>query len=213
MESDSRSPGSHFLKSLDDYLMQERRTITGDNLFRLYSDCISEITRCKGNSHGFHGLSEFLIFRYIFHTFGGNFTAKKISRDTYEFLSETDSSLRIGQGIPIHSFHKRHHPDIVISDASGVRSVIQIKNQIAEGINELRQEVSTFETLRQKYPEMHSMLVIFHGNINPAEISYLEKIQKDTTWFTYAILEGNQRNFEEIVDFAVKTKDKTFSTA
>ena len=213
MESDLRSPGSYFLKSLDEYLKQKRRTITGDTLFKLYSDCNSEITRYKGNSHGFHGLSEFLIFRYFFHTFGGNFTAKKISRDTYEFVSETDSSLRIGQGIPVHSFHKRHHPDIVIFDAGGVRSVIQIKNQIAEGINELRQEVSTFETLWQKYPEMHSLLVIFHGDINPAEISYLEKIQKDTTWFTYVILEGNHRNFEEIADFTVKTKDKTLSAA
>jgi len=205
MEDIQYTIGQNFLRDLDGFIHKEWLKLTCDDIHKIYSDFIFELKKYKGNSNGFHGLSEFLIFRYLFHKLGGEFGVNKISKDLCDFISKSEKNLRIGQSIPVHSYNKRHYPGIVIFDSDKLKSVIQIKIYITGGINEINHEINSLENIKQKYPDMRALLVIFN-NISylGTPVPYLENMRLEKKWFNYVILEGNLSYFGEVLDTVIK---------
>jgi hypothetical protein len=58
--------GEKFLKEIDHYLANNYQNLTCNDIHDMYFDFIFKVLKdFKGNSNGFTGLSEYLIFRFL----------------------------------------------------------------------------------------------------------------------------------------------------
>src|SRR5574341_84731 len=101
--------GRRFLEEIDSYIKKYLRTWTCSQVHEFYFRFFYDLKEFKGNSNGFTGLSEYLIFRSLYHLLGGSFNRKNISGSNwiYEFESTINNRMRIGQGIPIYLHEKK----------------------------------------------------------------------------------------------------------
>ena len=147
-----------FLKEVDGYLAKSWQSLRCLDIHGLYFEMFNGLKEFKGNSSGFTGLSELLIFRFLYHQLGGLFEPpRKVTQDLWEFVSESISSLRIRQSCPVTA-GKKYYPDIAVCKADKLLAVIQIKLYLTNGLKEAKKEVEVLEDLQRSHPEMQALL-------------------------------------------------------
>jgi Holliday junction resolvase len=152
---DSRIICFNFLRDLDEFLRENLDNLTCSDINKMYSNFFMELKDFKGNSNGFSGLSEYIIFRFIFHLLGGFFDRKLITAtELYEFVSK-DGIYVIGQNTPFMASSRKYYPDIVVYKKNVPVLVVEIKiyptygtKTIIADINKLNEMISGFPSAR-----------------------------------------------------------------
>jgi len=200
--TDPSDIGRYFLAQLDNHLSSNLETLTGHDVWRIYSDFWHLLKEFKGNANGFTGLSEYLLFRYVYYMLGGSFTRQPCpeSKDLYQFVSEADDSLIIGQSMRLVVEGRRYYPDIAIFHHGRLVAVCSIKIYLTGGWNTVTSEVAKLEGMRSRYPEMRALLVTFsplsdRGTIYPQ----LKRVADDNEWFSFVILKDNVQPLHRVV--------------
>ena len=153
-----------YLEEMDKFIKKNYQTLRCSDVFDIYSQFRQSLKDFRGTSNGFTGLSEFLIFRFLYHQLGGSFKIHDVtdSDELKEFVSESYDNLRIGP-IPFKVGKRRIYPDISIYHSENLLSVIQIKVYLTRGTEEVDREIEILEELKIRYPKLQALLIIFEG--------------------------------------------------
>lgn len=182
-----------YLEEMDKFIEKNYQTLKCEDIFEIYSRFRQSLKDFRGTSSGFTGLSEFLIFRFLYHQLGGSFKIHDVtdSDELKEFVSESYDNLRIGP-IPFKVGKRRIYPDISIYHSENLLSVIQIKVYPTRGTKEVDREIKIFEELKTHYPKLQALLIIFEVSTKGKIFRELEKQKNTKEWFNFLILKENK---------------------
>ena len=181
-----RDIGLNFLKEIDTFLKDNIDTLSCADISNIYSYFFEDLKKYKGNSNGFTGLSEYLIFRSVYNLIG-ELTPQKADRGTsMVFESKADTKLKIGQSMRVEIGKKLFYPDIAVLYAGELISIAQLKLYLTKGNKEIDDESTKIASLRKKYGKMAALLIMFQGPVNKDR---LEKLKDEN--ISYLILRNN----------------------
>jgi len=127
---------------------------------------------------------------------GGSFKKSEVSYSKYLFEFENKSlKIRLGQSTRLSIGKKRYYPDILIYHENKLMGIIQIKIYLTHGCKEIRRVVDDLEPIKQAYPEMRALLIIFYKpSKNEGKVTVeLHNQKKAKNWFSFLILQKNDR--------------------
>lgn len=187
--------GSRFLESTDEYLKQNWKTLTCANMFDLYDELYRMLKRYKGNSHGFTGYSEYLLFRFLYHQVEEIFGPLKIepikgSQTASKFIFVKNPNLWISQSIPFKIGIKRQSPDLAIGYSKNILRVASVKIYLVNGIATLTEEIRKLETLKQYHPSLNASLIMFYNMPQKGEPD-TQVTLADRPWLRFLRLRNN----------------------
>lgn len=180
-----------FLNDIDGFLETNLDNLTCADIYNIYSNFYMDLKKFKGNSSGFTGLSEYLIFRFFYHIFGGSFKPIQITPDLYEFKSP-NGKYRIGQSIPIKIGNRKFYPDIVIYKNNALFLVAEIKLYLTSGIKDLKNDIEKLSEINNEYPGTKGIFISY--NIIPLKGKIYKMLldeNESKDWFDYLILAEN----------------------
>lgn len=180
-----------YLEEMDKFIKKNYQTLPCSDVFDIYSQFRQSLKEFRGTSSGFTGLSEFLIFRFLYHQLGGSFKVHDVTDELKEFVSESYNNLRIGP-IPFKVGKRRIYPDISIYHSENLLSVIQIKVYLTRGTKEVDREMEILEELKTHYPKLQALLIIFEASTEGKIFRELEKQKNTKEWFNFLILKENK---------------------
>lgn len=193
-----------FLDGIDNYIKQHINTMTCDEVYEMYKYMFDVLKKYRGSSNGFTGFSELILFRVVYHILGGDFILGDYrgSRHLKYFVSK-DNKLWIGQNVGFDiGLTRKKYPDIVICDMNGnIQTLIQIKLYLTNGKKELQKVIELLRKFRSRYPDMRSLLIIYHYEPRQRSklINELDTIKNNHNWFYYCILKGNQNKISSVL--------------
>lgn len=181
-----------FLNDIDGFLETNLDTLTCADIYNIYSNFYMDLKNYKGNSSGFTGLSEYLIFRFFYHMLDVSFSPIQITPDLYEFKS-SDGKYRIGQSIPIKIGNRKLYPDIVVYKNNALFLVAEIKLYLTSGIKDLKKDIQKLTEINNKYPGTKGIFISY--NIIPLNGKIYKLLLDETDskeWLDYIILAENR---------------------
>ncbi len=197
-EANISNIGNQFLQGIDRYLADNYLNLKCADIPNMYFQFTRSLKKFKGNSNGFTGLSEYLIFRFLYHWLGGEFERKDIpgSQDLSEFISKHNNNLRIGQSVPVSLNGQRCNPDIVIYESGRLVAAVEIKIYFSGGVKQIARERERLEKLRKCYPEAQVLwIVLWKLSTKGKILSALKEMKKGRQWFNFLNLEPNNEPF------------------
>jgi len=188
-----------FLEELDEYFLQNWKHLTGADIYHFYDAVFKILKEVKGNSNGFTGLSELLIWKIVWHQLGGKFKRVPLANDMLKFQSLDDPRICIGQSIEVSVKGKRRYPDISIYYSDKLTAVVSIKLYLTNGSKTLYDELSKFKELKEGYPDndIRILLIIYGLSAKGKTQKELDKIESENDWFKYLILNNKQSIMSE----------------
>lgn len=197
MTHEARKIGLNFLQGIDDYLAENLDDLRWSDMFDIYFGFFRDLKKYKGSSGGFTGLSEYIIFRYIYHLLGGSFENVRISQDLFEFQSD-DGVYRLGQNTPIQVESRRYYPDIIIYRNDIPVFVVEIKIYLTNGVQTLMGDINKLNEIHETYPTAKCLFINYtnipkNGKIYPRLIEETEFKE----WLDFVILDKNEQNIKE----------------
>ncbi len=160
-----RSTVDSFLDGLDTYLHDNLTTLAGNDLWNIYDYFWKKVKQYRGNANGFTGLSEFLIFRFLYHLLSRQYTfeRKPDSPNLFKFCTP-ESRYSLGQSVPIRIDRRRVYPDVTLRDGDELLYVLSIKVYLTSGLREIDKESAMFERLKQAgHSRLKYLLLIYSG--------------------------------------------------
>ena len=147
--------GEIFLKEIDSCLIKKHKQLTCANIAEIYWKFFATLKIFKGNSEGFTGLSELIIFRYLFHQLGSSaFIRDSVSDQQFHFISK---NRRLGCNIPLVVNSKKYKPDIVVFQSDKLIAVISVKTYFTSGSNTVKGEIEKLEKVKASHPEIRAI--------------------------------------------------------
>lgn len=206
---DPRGIGRRFLEDLDSHLKEVWPKLTCREVAEIYFGFFEDLKCFRGTSGGFTGLSELLIFRFLFHQLGGRFKPVKRTRDQWEFRAEGDDGIRLGQNLPVKGSGNRYRPDVVLFKGEELLAAIQVKTYLVSGRRTFQDELTKLEDLRARYRGLRALLVIFDRLPARGETErYLETEAEKAGWWDFLFLrDDNERladRIESILDLRAR---------
>lgn len=185
--------GRNFLEDMDKFILHKYQILKCKDVAKIYFDFFLDLKDFRGNSAGFTGLSEFLIFRFLYHLLGGSFKRNWINKDSVEFVSRTNGGFRLRQSLPLDVNGKKYRPDVAVFQGDLLKGVVQIKVYLTLGRSEILKEMKILKEIKHANPKMKAVLIIFAKLPSKGkELAELQKQRdKNYGWFDYVILRGN----------------------
>jgi hypothetical protein len=188
--------GRDFLTTLDTCLEEKCLTLQCKTVFDTYYDLFDGLKDLKGNSNGFTGYSEILVFRILYHWLEEkkcvSFEKKSVPNSkVYEFRCK---NFEIGQSIPIVVNKKKRYPDIVVKQLGRVLAAAQIKIYVET--DTLDKEIALFEDLHGTNRDFKGLLVIY-DSIGEQLKNNIKRSKGTRSWFNFVILKGNPEVLSE----------------
>ncbi|MEW4286193.1 hypothetical protein [Priestia koreensis] len=200
---------SQAFKDMDKYIKENLDTITCHDIFEIKSDFYTEIESLCGNTANFTGLTELLIFRFMYHALG-------MTEDVQNKLVQQDNmKLLIGNRY-IGKNGKYQEPDIVVEKNEVIKYLLSIKN-ILSTVSPTKNEKESIlikELIKQNGVCTNSIQDIFridnirhnrNNNFNSITIVFskipqrhkraIEIIHNKFEWHRFLILENNNNSF------------------
>jgi len=197
MKTDGRSIGRAFLEEIDKYIEKNLNNLTCDDICKVYFDFFKDLKEFKGNSNGFTGLSEYLLFRFLYHLLGGSFSKTQTTRDLYEFF-QPNSNIKIGQATRILVNTKRLYPDLAVWKDQELIAIGPIKIYLTKGTREIEEELKKLDHLQSHFGNLRALLIMFNRVPNAGKLAkYLEEESNRRQWFSYLFLHGNSQLLTE----------------
>lgn len=195
--------GRKFLEDIDQYISTRYDKLTCDDIWNIYFRFFEDMKEFKGNSNGFTGLSEYLLFRSVYHLLGGSFEPVRITKDLYEFVSKTDQNLRLSQSTRVDgriTGGRRLYPDIGVSYSKKLLAVCQIKIYLTQGSKEVHAELEKLDYLKSCYPDLQALLLVFMSVSTKGRIiADLKTEASKRQWFQYYFLQGDSRVLVDVM--------------
>ena len=205
--SKTLNPLKNFLDELDNYIKQNINNLECNDIFHLYSDYFDSLKDYMGNSNGFTGLSELIIFRVVYHLLGGNFKLEYYdnSNELKYFVSK-DNKYWIGENVGFDVGEKRRrYPDIVVCDNNdNVLRYIEIKLYPTNGIKTIDKAIEKMKPFIDKYPEMKAMLIMYKLGENSKITVALKNYKNKYKWFDYCLLKDNSEKISKVLGAFLK---------
>ena len=184
--------GEKFLQDIDKFLAQNYQTLKCSDIHDIYFKFFSALKEFKGNSTGFTGLSEYLIFRFFYHLLDGSFRSVKVTQaGLREFVS--DKGWRISQGTPVEVNGERHYPDIVVYRDEELKAIAQVKVYVTGGLKEIRREIATLKKLKNTHAALRALIIVFNKLPHKGKCTSELKNERDQNsgWLDFLVLQGN----------------------
>ena len=200
---EGKNPLKNFLGELDNYIKQNLNDFECDHIFHLYSDYFKALKDYMGNSNGFTGLSELIIFRVVYHLLGGNFERKEYSNSKkLKCFASKDNRYWIGENV---KFKFKIKPDIVVCDGNNnVLRYIEIKLYPTNGVKTIDEAIKKMKTFIDKYPDMKAMLMIYNPGKNSKITVALKNYKNKYKWFDYCLLKDNSEKISKVLGAFLK---------
>ncbi len=185
-----------FFSGLDSYLKNNLHAITGKDIRRIYTAFSNKLKQYRGNANGFTGLSEFLIFRMLYHLLRErldfSFEPERLTPDLFVF-STKDRHFFLGQSTPVSMGNKKVYPDVSLSKGKEMFRIISIKLYLTTGLGEIEKEYEVFRLLKDHFPNLKCLLLIFGLVPKSGKIRRrMEDLKQDRAGFDYRILDENE---------------------
>lgn len=198
--------GKKFLEDIDEYISRQYLALTCDDIGKIYFQFFEDMKFFKGNSNGFTGLSEYLIFRLLYHLLGGDFKAEPISEShwsLYNFTSKSNRDLQLSQSTCVDkkvTGRGRIYPDIGVWYGKKLIAVCQIKIYLTNGVKEVRDELDKLDCLKKAYSDLQALLLVFNEISGKGKVVKLlkEEVTKKP-WFRYCSLKGNSQLLNNVL--------------
>lgn len=194
--------GIEFLKNIDDFIRNNYQKLTRRHIYDMYFDFFKELKNYRSSSHHFTGLSELIMFRFLFHQLGGNFKPNSIDKSVpeinqqKEFISRTNDKLILWQNLNAKKFldnKKRRNPDITIIYDGKIIGIISIKVYLTNSIKTIEEEIKTLEDFKKFNPNLKALLLIFY-RLRTNETEKLKELIKRKNWLHYIILDSEEKD-------------------
>lgn len=196
-----------FLQDMDKYIARNWRNFKGCDIYSLYLQLYDDLKEFIGNSNGFTGFTEFLIFRLLYYQLGGKFERQEINKHSSEFIYKSDNEFSISQGISKKILGRRYKPDIAICYKGKIIANVEIKAELKDGVKTVKGVMKTFERIRHSNKNMYAVLLIFRRPDSKAK-RLLEKERKNKKWFNFIILEKNKKFLWKELKKSLNLKNK-----
>lgn len=193
----------NFLVEMDNYCANNLNNLTCCDIFDIYASFFQDLKIYKGNSNGFTGLSEYLIFRYIYHLLGGSFERVQI-KDSYKFKSKDEKCI-IGENLPVKIGSKEYRPDIVIYRNDKLILAIEIKLYLTSGLESLVRDLEKLKLIHKHHPSAKGIFISYSPIAKNGKI--YEKLLEEANsndWLGYIILAKNEELFKEKIEKYLK---------
>lgn len=173
--------------------------LTAYDIFTIYFDFFEDLKKFKGNSDGFMGLSEYLLFRYLYNYLGGSFKPVLL-KSVYIFESQ-EKNYMIGQNIPLYIDSKTFKPDIIVYKDNEPVLVIEIKIYLTNGMKSLERDINKLKHIHSQYNNATCLFICFCRISEKGKIyKFLMDEVKSNNWLNYLILEENKQNLKEFFE-------------
>jgi hypothetical protein len=197
MKTDGLSIGRAFLEEIDKYIEKNLSNLTCDDIWKMYFEFFNDLKDFKGNSNGFTGLSEYLLFRSLYHLLGGSFSKTQITRDLYEFF-QPNSNIKIGQATRVLVNRKRLYPDLAVWKDQELIAIGPIKIYLTKGSREIEDELKKLDHLQSHFRNLQVLLIMFMTVPNGGKVAKSLKEESNRRhWFNYLFLQGNSQLLTE----------------
>jgi len=189
--------GQNFLESIDALIKTNCNDLECNDLAEIYFKFFDTLKQFRGNSSGFTGLSEFLVFRTLYHTLGGRLKGPKEKEVKRTWFIR--DNLKIGQGIRTlfktpfmikDKERKSCEPDISIRHNNKLVGVIQIKiTPLSSSV--IIAEAKTLKKLKEENPELKALLLFLDDkSVGQKVRKILRGFKEENNWFSFIILRG-----------------------
>lgn len=188
--SEFRKLSRDFLGGIDSYVKENLMDITCCDIFDFYFDFFYDLKEFQGNSNGFTGLSEYLLFRFFYHWLGGSFSRVQKTTGLWEFVS--NSGIKIGQNTPLKTPGKKYYPDIIVYKDGNPVFIVEIKIYLTSGIYEVEKEFSKFDKIKETYHGITALFISFNKVPESGKIFHRinDEIERKD-WLNFLVLDGN----------------------
>lgn len=193
--------GAELLERTDDYLGKSWRSLTCANIHAMYFGLFNSLKEYKGNSHGFTGYSEYLLFRFFYHQIKekfGDLNGEPANNSKYamRFVSSRNRNFWISQGIPTKIGVKRQNPDIAIGRSNQLLGVLQVKIYPVHGIKTLSDEIKKIEELKNQHNELYAAIIIFNKMSDKQKVT-VQGLLEGKDWLRVRTLDENHNFLRE----------------
>jgi hypothetical protein len=197
-------------ENLDDYLKRNLKSITCNEIFEIKKDFYSAVELLCGSTANLTGITELLIFRFIYHTLKMD-TPVDINQRA---VHNNTHHLFIGKSY-IGKNKKKQMPDIIIEKNGTISHLISIKNLLStlsptkhekesilvqELIKEngvctsAIQDIFRIDNIRYgKNSNFNSITIVF-SKLPPRHQKAVEIIERKFSWHKFIVLEGNSKS-------------------
>ncbi|MYL44499.1 hypothetical protein GLV94_02475 [Virgibacillus halodenitrificans] len=200
---------AYAFEEMDSHLKENLKMMTCHELFEIKNDFYNNIESLCGSTANFTGITELLIFRFIYHSLG---MKNPVINKT---VQQKNNSINIGKRY-VGKNNKYQEPDIVIEENGAIKYLFSIKNQLNtttpnnnEKISPLVQDLllhsGTYTTSIQDiyrienirhgiHTHFKSLTIVFSKVQQKHEITN-NLIHKRFKWHNFLILENNLNPF------------------
>ena len=156
-----------------------------------------------GNSNGFTGFAELLLFRVIYHLLDDDFEIEDYSdSNELKYFVSRDKKYWIGENVGFDVGGKRRrYPDIIVCDEdNNMLRYIEIKLYPTNGVKTIEGAIKKMMPFIGKYPDMKAMLIMYRNPGKNSKITAaLENYKNKYKWFDYCLLEGNSEKISKVL--------------
>jgi len=194
-----------FMRELDGYIKKNISSIKCNDIFNMYQNFLDITNEFRGNSNGFTGYSELLLFRTIYHLLDADFKREKYHESGLYFFVSKKKKIWIGQNIGIEvGASRRKYPDIVVGDmTNGIQGIIQVKIYFTYGRKGVQSEIELLKEFKTKYPNMKSIIILYYHpspkRNKSVVLDALNEYKGTLSWFDYCILQNNSETIGSIL--------------
>jgi hypothetical protein len=203
----SRVIGRRLLDDLNSYLWERWPTLKCCEVAEICWGFFDDLKSFRDTATGFTGLSEFLMFRFLYHQLGGQFERRSVTKDLWEFRAKADDRIRLGQNLRVEGTMKTYRPDVVLFKDDELLAAIQVKVYAVYGKKTIEKELAKLKDLKERYRGLRALLVFFHGP--PARgkgTEYLKKEAKRAGWWDFLALRENRERLAPRIESILNLK-------
>ena len=189
-----------FLNNIDDFIYQNMN-MSCDDLHNLYFSFWGILKEFKGGSAGFTGLSEYLIFRFMYIFLGKEFKIKALTKDMNEY--EREDGLKLYSNVNIKVDNKIVCPDIVI-ESKNIMRVLSIKIYLSNGRKTLEDEFYKLKLLKDSKIDFRALVIIYVDGSSSIK-NFITNYISQNTWLDCIFLENNKVHFNLFIENLLTT--------
>lgn len=191
-----------YFEQLDNEIKNKIKSITCDELSDMYFSFGESLKNMSGIAANFTWLSEFLIFRYLFHYLGSNFKCIRDtnSKNVYESI---DNGQILAPNKKINVNGKTQEPDLVLLRNQAILRLISVKSTMLK----VEEDIERISNLRFEIHANFKSVTIIFDDLGKSVKTKTRDIEASTDWHRYIFLKGNKENFYSVLSDKLKLNE------
>jgi len=200
-----------FLDGIEKYLRDNINTLSCYDIRQIYYHLFLKLKQYKGNSAGFTGFSELIIFRFLFHLLNG-FEIKEYpnTKETRYFLKEHFTIYQSVRPLKAEKSISNMMPDILIMKADKPIAAIEIKIYLSGGKKTVIEAFNRLRLLYESNPDdfWGQLLIFTYHKPKRAQSKSIHteliSLQHKNPWFNFLLLQNEKALFKDCLNNSLK---------